>query len=575
MESSPESGLLSHLQNNLSELGWPGLLAILVGSCIVTRILTGIWSNGPKVEEGQPRRVRTTPYWFPWLGHGLSFVWNHVRLLTKARDSMGEPVVGIKLGGTKHSVLVSPSVAKSALSSPNTSSTAVINYALKTVFGDRGPVQKSSASNPHLLQLLHHNIPDLFSREPYVTEISNAVCRLIERETPNLVTFNWSPVDQTPWERTCDVDLLEGTDKPTCETNLFALIRNHLGHITTTTIMGYAVLENFPNLLPDLWKLNDQFVPLSMGLPRWVLPGTSAASVARARLLDTLTVYHQAFVAWDDGADPGVKFRDLDDISEPIKERARALKAAGLSPSASAPAHLSLLWAMNANSPNIVFWLLLHLYTNPTLLADIRAEIAPFAKAHRPTPAETGFPFVEAARIALDTDNLLESCPLLRASVSETLRLDLAALSFRTLTADLTVTESPEDAALAGRAKPLTYLIPEGESILVPHGVLHTDPQHFSNPTQFDPLRFIQTDPDTGKLRAARDPISPFGAGVSACKGRVFAEREILSYTAAIISLWDLQPAGGGGVWKIPGHKQSSAAYLPTRDVRVRLTARV
>ena len=85
MESSPESGLLSHLQNSLSELGWPGLLAILVGSCIVTRILTGIWSNGPKVKDGQPRLVRTTPYWFPWLGHGLSFVWNHVSLISKAR----------------------------------------------------------------------------------------------------------------------------------------------------------------------------------------------------------------------------------------------------------------------------------------------------------------------------------------------------------------------------------------------------------------------------------------------------------------------------------------------------------
>lgn len=488
---------------------------------------------------------------------------------------MGEPVVGIKLGGTKHNVLVSPSMAKSALSSRNTSSTALLNYALKTVFGDRGPVQDLGASGSHLQQLLHHNIPNLFSRDPYVTELSNTVCRLIQREAPNLVTFNWSPVDQTPWERNCEVELLENTVKPTCEANLFALIRNHLGQITTTTVMGYAVLDVFPNLLPDLWKLDDQFVPLSMGLPRWVLPGTSAASVARARLLDTLTVYHQAFIAWDDGADPGVKLRDLDDISEPIKQRARALKVAGLSPSDSAPAHLSLLWAMNANSPNIVFWLLLHLYTNPTLLADIRTEIAPFAKAQRPTPAETGFPFLEAARIALDPDNLVNSCPLLRASLSETLRLDLAALSFRTLTADLSITESPEDAALAGRTEPLTYLIPQGESILVPHGVLHTDPQHFSNPTQFDPLRFIQTDPDTGKLRATRETISPFGAGVSACKGRVFAEREILTYTAAIISLWDVQPAGGGSVWKIPGHKQSSAAFLPKKDVRVRLTARV
>lgn len=480
---------------------------------------------------------------------------------------MKEAVFGIYMGGTKHDVVVSPSMVNSVLAARGTSSTDLINYALEKIFGDRGVIRKLNPVDHHTL---NHNIPNLLMREPFLTEGTRTATRLIEREIPNLVTNCRSIVDQMLWERGSQAIVIDGEDPLACEVNFFALIRRFVGHVTTAIFMGEAILEAFPALLEDVFTLDNQFVPLSMGIPRLAHPGVSAAHVARRRLLDSLTEYHQAFVAWDDGIDPGLTFRDLDDISEPIKERIRKCKELGLSARSSAPTHLSLLWAMNGNSPNVVFWHLLRMYASPTLLEEIRKEVAPYVKIVR---QESGFAFQEAPKLSIDTEALVKSCPLLKASFYETLRLDSAPLSFRGVTADLTITVSAEDAAIAGVAQPRSYELKKGDTVAIPHAVLHTDPKYFANPRDYDPMRFISTDSETGQRKANVHTIKPFGGGVSGCKGRAFAERKLLAFAAAIITMWDVKPAQEGG-FTIPEHRPSGAAYLPRKDVRVRITQR-
>ncbi|RDH15260.1 cytochrome P450 [Aspergillus niger ATCC 13496] len=548
-------------------IGWPAIVAILVSICVVTRLITEFQSRPRGISEGRPRPVRTVPYWLPWLGHGPAFAWDHVDLLQKSRKSMKEAVFGIYMGGTKHDIVVSPSMVNSVLTARGTSSTDLINYALEKIFGDRGVIRNLNPVDHHTL---NHNIPNLLMREPFLTEGTRNATRLIEREIPNLVTNCRSIVDQMLWERGSQAIVVDGEDSLACEVNFFALIRRFVGHVTTAIFMGEAILEAFPALLEDVFTLDNQFVLLSMGIPRLAHPGVSAAHVARRRLLDSLTAYHQAFVSWDDGIDPGLTFRDLDDISEPIKERIRKCKELGLSARSSAPAHLSLLWAMNGNSPNVVFWHLLRMYASPTLLEEIRKEVAPYVKIVR---QESGFAFQEAPKLSIDTEALVKSCPLLKASFYETLRLHSAPLSFRGVTADLTITESAEDAAIAGVAQPRSYELKRGDTVAIPHAVLHTDPKYFANPRDFDPMRFISTDSETGQRKANVHTIKPFGGGVSGCKGRAFAERKLLAFAAAIITMWDVKPAQEGG-FTVPEHRPSGAAYLPRKDVRVRITQR-
>ncbi|KAL4875549.1 RNA12 protein-domain-containing protein [Aspergillus karnatakaensis] len=550
-------------------------LPLFIFVVIVTRITSGFQSRPVSSRESaQPSRPRTVPYWIPWLGHSIQFTRNHIVFLDNARNQLNESVFGIVMGGAKHNVVMSPSMIKAVLSFRGITSAPLVHHISKKIFGDRGAFEKLNASDHHAYV---HNIPNQFMHEPSLSQTSLAAARFLERETPNLVTFCPAVIDQMPWERPVDIKVLEGNaDRQACEVDLFSLIRYFVGTVTTTSLFGGAILETFPDLLKDIWAIDDQFATLSLGPPRYLTPGISAAYVARDRLLDILTVFHQASLLWDEGKDLPVDFRDLrdlEDVSEPIKKRVRKSKELGLSPKESAPAHLSLLWAMNGNSPPLVFYHLLRLYAEPTLLGEIRKEVAPFLKVSRPTREETGFPILEAPRISIDINGLSDSCELLKATYYEALRLDSAGLSFRQLTADLTITETEEEAKRAGRATLQSYSLKSGELVLMPHGVLHNDPVHFPNPHHFDPTRFLQTDPITGKKVAKADNMTPFGGGAPACKGRAFAEKKILAVSAAILSLWEIEPVNGKE-FKIPEHKISSAAFLPKNDIKVRLSPR-
>ena len=52
------------------------------------------------------------------------------------------------------------------------------------------------------------------------------------------------------------------------------------------------------------------------------------------------------------------------------------------------------------------------------------------------------------------------------------------------------------------------------------------------------------------------------------CKGRHFAQKEILMFAAAIITLWDIEPAGGGP-WKMPRHRGGVGTYWTDEKTRV------
>lgn len=53
------------------------------------------------------------------------------------------------------------------------------------------------------------------------------------------------------------------------------------------------------------------------------------------------------------------------------------------------------------------------------------------------------------------------------------------------------------------------------------------------------------------------------------CKGRVFALKESLLFTAAIISMWEIEPAGEDKKWKIPKHRKATGVYGTDEVTRV------
>ena len=71
------------------------------------------------------------------------------------------------------------------------------------------------------------------------------------------------------------------------------------------------------------------------------------------------------------------------------------------------------------------------------------------------------------------------------------------------------------------------------------------DPRLWKNPATLDPSRFLVADEkEAKKFRADMLHSTPFGGAHSVCKGRYFAEREVLTFVADFITVWDLEPVG-------------------------------
>jgi hypothetical protein len=58
------------------------------------------------------------------------------------------------------------------------------------------------------------------------------------------------------------------------------------------------------------------------------------------------------------------------------------------------------------------------------------------------------------------------------------------------------------------------------------------------------------------------------GGGHTMCKGRAFAFKEIMLFSAAIISMWEIDPVNGGE-WKFPKQRKATAVYGTDSSTRV------
>jgi Cytochrome P450 len=500
---------------------------------------------------------------------------------------MKEPVVALQVGLHTQNFVYSPDMTRTLLRSSETRSGVYFTRVMENFVGDPGAFRRLS---PQALASINRTLIPL-TQENYLAKVSAALARVLERETSDFVTFNRSVVDQTFWERNGSITLEEGdsstgsdSDSLSCRANLFALTRSFATYIITNVFMGQALLDFHSDILDDLWKWDSGYLLLIAGAPRWMpSPATSAAYAARDRVLKTMSVIQASFSALEDGRNAPLEFRDLDDVSELMQDRMRFWRTSGISPSLGNRLDTWLLWKMTMDSSKLIFWNIIRVYSNPDLLANVRKEMAPYVQVIRSDPKETGLPFVEPPRISIDTGKLFTSCPLLKATYAETIRLDSNPISYRQLTANLTLKESDEDAALHGSGKqPRSYKFFAGDILGLASGAHHIDPAYYPDPKSFNPERFLISNSDSNSSDNKTEESSsfdwknvlPFGGDKTFSP---LIEKQVLLITAAIISLWDIEPASQQekkSEFKIPGHRISGNAYMPSSDVRARLRRR-
>ena len=366
------------------------------------------------------------------------------------------------------------------------------------------------------------------------------------------------------WERPAHVRF---NDDGTFDANLYTLVVHFVGQITIDMLWGKALIQNNPTLQTDLWDFDAGVHHLVTKVLSYS-PSGRRALAGRERLSAAMKEWHEAVETKQAGGQPDAKWGALDDISQIMQQRVKIWVDNGASETLQKANDASTMWGVNANSNNNIFWLLMQIHTRPELLSDIREEVAAYVHIS-PTDErdDDGLP-----KLDIDVEGLVKHCPLLKAAFYETMRMNMSGLGIRQVLQDVTLRESAGDAAMFGKSKPQAYTIPAGSTLVLANGTMQKDARIFAEPELFNPARFLEEGPD-GKVRAHMRNLHTFGGGMYKCKGRYFAERQVLIIASSLLVMWDVASVEGDEL-RVPAMGYAGASRSPVEDVRVRLTRR-
>ena len=285
--------------------------------------------------------------------------------------------------------------------------------------------------------------------------------------------------------------------------------------------------------------LEQNLIPLMIDKVPWLV--ARKAYVNREKLVDGLRTY------FGKGGP--------DNASALTKGRYTQNKKYGISTEDMARFEIGNLIGILVNATPTTFWLLAYIYSNASLLADLRQEVASAFSSEVATTTNHKLH-------SLDVVRLRDSCPLLVSTYQEVLRIKSKSASSRWVL---------EDTVLNDR-----YLLKKDSMVQMPSSVVHADESLWGgNAKGFNPRRFLKRDTKNGEQKVHPGAFRAFGGGSSLCPGRHFATTEILAAVAMIIMRFDISPVVGE--WIIPraaGHGLASAIPPPASDLKFRVTRR-
>lgn len=174
-------------------------------------------------------------------------------------------------------------------------------------------------------------------------------------------------------------------------------------------------------------------------------------------------------------------------------------------------------------------WAMAELINNPHVLEKARQEIDAV---------------IGKSRIVEESD--IVNLPYLQAIVRETLRIHPAGpLIFR---------ESSQSAVVCG------YEIPAKTRLFINVWAIGRDPNHWENPLEFKPERFIKNGESQLDVRGQHYHLIPFGSGRRACPGTSLALQVVHVNLAAMIQCFQWKVDGGNGTVDM---EENSGITLP------------
>lgn len=210
---------------------------------------------------------------------------------------------------------------------------------------------------------------------------------------------------------------------------------------------------------------------------------------------------------------------------------------------------LSVCYGLLVNTVPTVSWVLYYIYSQPSLLKDLRMTVAPHIRTYKD--------YDGSCRYHVNIADIIASCSLLSSVIQETLRVHSTNASGRVILKDTLIEDR--------------YLLKHDSMLLIPSVELHNNSSIWgTSPNIFNPRRFLQKERDGAKSSAYR----AFGGGASVCPGRFLATNEIIIISVIMILRYELYPISGQ--WSKPKslpHIQTSI-LTPTEDIHVGIAER-
>lgn len=206
------------LPHTPSTSGWITIVLSLLALSLATRLFSGVLSPPQSTDEDGVNTVPLIPYWMPILGHIPNLWLAPNNLLDWARDTYKGGAFALNLGGTTHNFIFHPSLGTALLNQRNgaADSDRVFKHIMCATFGfPRRELDKYNTALSDLSACYKHLLS-----EPSLGIMVQDTISVLKGNIANFVTFSKSLVDQTQWERTSGVRLIETDGAPTVEAPL-------------------------------------------------------------------------------------------------------------------------------------------------------------------------------------------------------------------------------------------------------------------------------------------------------------------------------------------------------------------
>ena len=393
---------------------------------------------------------------------------------------------------SRHQVLVNlPGIDRFMSQSYHTLNAEPMQYTIFTrVFGGTDSAQLKTKLEMSWEELLKP-IEDMFLNN------TAAIAALERADLPgkaaSFVTFSADADKMKRWELSAKIEVIipESTNgQEAAEANLQSLTRDFGACVAIPLLYGQDFLDRYSSLLDDFWRFdNDVFPLLMIGIPTWApFKIVKEGIAARSRLLEQIDALYRRIDQYQNSE--RIDFdADMSDISKTALERNRVYSEKKWSFRERGGGDLAILWGQNANTQPIFFWFTTYVYSTPGLVEQLREEIGPYIKLSESQPLEFK---------SMDLPGIFANCPRMKACIFETYRMANEATSIRYVARPVTI----NDGTYKHELKP-------GMFVSAPHSVIQRDPSIYADPDEFIPDRFLETDPDSGKLIARYGKLRP------------------------------------------------------------------